>query len=48
MDREYPFIFGLQLTFRLSSGSEVDSGARYTINISKNFEKLSLGRERAK
>lgn len=36
MDRDYPFIFGLQLTFRLSSGSEVDSGARYTINISKN------------
>lgn len=36
MDREYPFIFGLQLTFKLGSGSEVDSSARYTVNISKN------------
>ena len=36
MDRDYPFIFDLQLTFRLNSGSEVDSGVRYTINISKN------------
>lgn len=32
--RDYPFLFGLQLTFSLSDGSGVGSGARYTVNIS--------------
>ena len=31
---DYPFLFGLQLTFHLSDGTSIGSGAVYTINIS--------------
>lgn len=32
--RDYPFLFGLQLTFSLGDGSGVGTGSRYTVNIS--------------
>ena len=32
--RDYPFLFGLQLTFSLGDGTGVGTGARYTVNIS--------------
>jgi len=32
--RDYPFLFGLQLTFSLSDGTGVGTGSRYTVNIS--------------
>ena len=32
--RDYPFLFGLLLTFSLGDGSGVGTGSRYTVNIS--------------
>lgn len=32
--RDYPFLFGLQLDFKLGDGSFIGSGSHYTINIS--------------
>lgn len=32
---DYPFLIGLQLGFKLADGCEVMSGAKYTVNISK-------------
>lgn len=33
--RDYPFLFGLQLDFKLGDGNYIGCGSRYTINISK-------------
>lgn len=30
---DYPFLFGLQLYFRLSDGTSIGCGSRYTVNI---------------
>ena len=35
MVRDYPFLFGLQLHFKLSDGTFIGSSNKYTINISK-------------
>ena len=32
--RDYPFLFGLQLTFSLGSGICVEDGGKYTVNLS--------------
>lgn len=32
---DYPFLFGLDLTFRLSDGSGIGTGGKYTVNISE-------------
>lgn len=32
--KDYPFLFGLQLDFKLGDGSFIGSGSHYTINIS--------------
>ena len=32
---DYPFLFGIQLTFKLADGCGIGCGSRYTINISK-------------
>ena len=32
---DYPFLFGLQLYFKLSDNTSIGCGSRYTINISK-------------
>ena len=32
--RDYPFLFGLLLTFSLGDGSCVGTGSKYTVNIS--------------
>ena len=33
--RDYPFLFGLQLDFKLGDGTYIGCGSEYTINISK-------------
>lgn len=33
--RDYPFLFGLQLYFKLGDGTSIGCGSKYTINISK-------------
>lgn len=33
--RDYPFLFGLQLYFKLGDGTCIGCGSKYTINISK-------------
>ena len=33
--RDYPFLFGLDLTFKLANSGGVGSGGKYTVNISK-------------
>lgn len=33
--RDYPFLFGLQLDFKLADGCYIGCGSKYTINISK-------------
>ncbi|MGN5457070.1 MAG: hypothetical protein ACI4XN_13825 [Candidatus Kurthia intestinigallinarum] len=35
MVHDYPFLFGIQLTFKLADGCGIGCGSRYTINISK-------------
>lgn len=32
---DYPFLFGLQLRFKLADGCSIGCGSKYTINISK-------------
>lgn len=32
---DYPFLFGLDLTFKLSDNSGIGTGGKYTVNISK-------------
>lgn len=33
--KDYPFLFGLQLGFKLGNGCDVGCGGKYTVNISK-------------
>lgn len=42
--RDYPFLIGLQLGFRMG-GSAVMDGGKYTVNISKNANWRDLNRE---
>lgn len=42
--RDYPFLIGLQLGFRMG-GSGVSDGGKYTVNISKNANWRDLNRE---
>lgn len=35
MVSDYPFLFGLQLYFKLGDGTSIGCGSRYTINIGK-------------
>jgi hypothetical protein len=32
---DYPFLFGLDLTFKLSDNSQIGTGGKYTVNISE-------------
>lgn len=32
---DYPFLFGLDLTFKLSDNSHIGTGGKYTVNISE-------------
>lgn len=36
MVEDYPFLFGLQLYFKLADGTSIGTGSKYTVNISKN------------
>lgn len=42
--RDYPFLIGLQLGFRMGGSSVMDCG-KYTVNISKNANWRDLNRE---
>ena len=35
-DKDYPFLFGLQLSFSLANGGSVSSGIEYMVNVSKD------------
>ena len=35
MVRDYPYLFGLQLYFKLGDGTSIGCGSRYTVNICK-------------
>lgn len=43
--RDYPFLIGLQLGFRIGSGFSVMDDGKYTVNISKNANWRDLNRE---
>lgn len=43
--REYPFLIGLQLGFRIGSGFSVMDGGKYTVNISPECKWKDLNRE---
>ena len=45
--RDYPFLFGLQLYFKLGDGSSIGTGSTYTINISEECKWLKSEREEA-
>lgn len=45
--KDYPFLFGLQLYFKLADGCLVGSGGTYTINISEECKWLKYEREEA-
>lgn len=45
--KDYPFLFGLQLYFKLGDGSLVGSGSTYTINISEECRWEKSEREAA-
>jgi hypothetical protein len=36
MVRDYPFLFGLQLYFKLGDGTSIGCGGRYTENVSES------------
>lgn len=47
MVNDYPFLFGLQLHFKLSDGMNIGSGCKYTINIGEACKWTIEERQRA-
>ena len=47
MINDYPFLFGLQLHFKLSDGMNIGSGCKYTINIGEACKWTTEERQRA-
>ena len=44
---DYPFLFGLQLGFKLADATYISSGSKYTVNISPECKWRSESREQA-
>lgn len=44
---DYPFLFGLDLTFKLSDSSYIGTGGQYTVNISETCKWLEEERNAA-